>query len=301
MMVVRRPLRALAALAAPAGLLLAFWAGGDPNASLWHILGIGGVPPAALPRALTIAIGAGAATPAFGPPAAAVAAGSQVTFVNRLATPIMIRSTTSAPARFTAAVAAHAQVTVTLRHPGLYHYYDATTARPSPPPDNANTEYPAPPGYDAPSDVIISKGAGLPRQGWIAVLDHVPGLRQQLTIPAGHSVFAPRVLVAVAGGDITVANHDTLAHNFVVDSTSPTGAAFMIDGSRDVPTHGFQRALVLQQPGLYHVYCTLHTHVVGTMGAWHGVMANMQDGSWGGDDHDPMEAWIVVLPATVTI
>jgi len=287
-------------LIAPLGLLLAFWSGSGPNADLWRLLGIESLPPAAMPRALTITIGGGATTPAFGPPAAAVAMGGQVTFVNLLPTSIVIRSTASAPTPFTATVAAGTQVEITLERPGLYHYYDAKTARPLPPPDNANTDYPTPPGYNAPSDVIISRGTGLPRQGWIVVLDHVPGLRQRLTIPSGHAVFAPRVLVTIAGGAISVANHDALAHNFVVDPTSPTGAAFMIYGSRDVPSSGFQRVLILQQPGLYHVYCTLHTEVAGMMGPWHGVKANLQDGSWGGDDRDPMEAWIVVLPATAT-
>jgi hypothetical protein len=107
-------------------------------------------------------------------------------------------------------------------------------------------------------------------------------------------------LVAVAGGTIMVMNHDEYAHNFVVDAMSPTGAAFLIDGTEDVPPHGAQRALVLQQPGLYHVYCTLHTRIVGLLGGWHRVVPHLQGGSWGSDAYDPMDAWIIVLPATMT-
>lgn len=58
---------------------------------------------------------------------------------------------------------------------------------------------------------------------------------------------------------------------------------------------------MLQQPGLYHVYCTLHTQMAGMTGGWHDVAARPASDGWGtGDDHDPMEAWIIVLPATVT-
>ncbi len=296
----RNVTRGAIAAGALAALMVAGWSGSGANAAVWRLLGIGNVPPASMPRAVTIALPAHA--PAFGPPAAAVMSGGQVTFVNGLAVPILVRSTTSAPAPFAMVIRAHARATVTLRRPGLYHYYDASTARPSTPPAPASLEYPAPTGYNKPSDVIVPKaGSGLPRQGWIAVLDRTPGLLQQLTIPAAHAVFTPKLLVAVAGSTISVVNHDEYAHNFVVDSASPTGAAFMIDGTHDTPTHGARRALVLQQPGLYHVYCTLHTQMAGMTGGWHDVTVRPASDGWGtGDDHDPMEAWIIVLPATVT-
>jgi hypothetical protein len=62
---------------------------------------------------------------------------------------------------------------------------------------------------------------------------------------------------------IVVANHDTDAHNFVIDPSSPSGGAFIITGTDGEPPSGWQRSLVVQQPGLYHVYCSLHTDVVG--------------------------------------
>lgn len=301
----------LTAFSILAAVTLVFWSATGTNATFWRLLGIASVPPASIPHTATIVIGPQASiygppdgaiaspAPVFGPPAVAIASGGQITFVNRLATPIVIRSTTAAPVPFRAVVAAHARTSVTLVRPGIYHYYDASAAHPLPPPD-PNSEYPGPTPFTDPSDVIVPKsGTGPPRDGWIAVLGAVPGLRQRLTIPLNHAVFTPKVLVAVAGSTIVVSNRDTYAHNFVVDPSSPTGAAFIIDGVHDIPAYGARRALVLQQPGLYHVYCTMHTHVIGLIDGWHRVKPSLQGGAWSGDAHNPMEAWIIVLPATV--
>src|SRR5579883_2438843 len=84
-------LRGLAALCGLAVLLLVVWSSSGPNAALWRLLGIGGVPAASLPRTLAIVITPSA--PAFGPTAAALAIGGQVTFVNRLNSALVVRST----------------------------------------------------------------------------------------------------------------------------------------------------------------------------------------------------------------
>lgn len=288
-------LRGSAACGVLAVLLLAVWSSSGPNAALWRLLGIGGVPAASLPRTLSIVVTP--AAPAFGPPAAALAIGGQVMFVNRLNTALIVRSTALASASFKLVVPAHSRASVTLNHAGLYHYYDAATAHPLPPVDKEE-EYHGWTPFTDPSDVIATgRGKGLPRQGWIEVLDGVPGLQEHLIIPRGHSVFSPKVLTIVAGGTVIVVNRDTLPHNFVVDPFSPTGAAFMIDGAGNA-AQAPQRALVLQQPGLYHVYCSLHTMPAGLIDGWHGVVPSMRGGMWA--DQDAMDAWIIVLPATVT-
>ncbi len=290
-------LRGLAALGGLAMLLLVVWSSSGPNAALWRLLGIGGVPTATLPRTLSIVVTPSA--PAFGPTAAALAIGGQVTFVNRLNSALVVRSTVLAPTPFRLVVPAHSRASVTLDHPGLYHYYDAATAHPLPRTDGDDAEYHGWTPFTDPADVIATRaGKGLPRQGWIEVLDGVPGLQEHLIIPRGHSVFSPKVLTIVAGGTVIVVNRDTLPHNFVVDPFSPTGAAFMIDGAGNAPGQTPQRALVLQQPGVYHVYCSLHTRPAGLIDGWHGVVPSMRAGGWA--DQDPMDAWIIVLPATVT-
>jgi hypothetical protein len=62
---------------------------------------------------------------------------------------------------------------------------------------------------------------------------------------------------------------------------------------------------VVQQPGIYHVYCTFHARVVGKRDGWR-VLVPLRDPtayetSADYRDHNTMEAWIVVLPATVTV
>src|SRR5581483_8010910 len=103
----------------------------------------------------------------------------------------------------------------------------------------------------------------------------------------------------IVGSTITISNHDVDSHNFVVDPASPAGAAFVINGSDTEPSNGWRRSLVVPQSGIYHVYCTRHTVVVGKQGGWN-VVAPRASAS-GYIDQDPMEAWIIVLPANETI
>jgi plastocyanin len=254
-----------------------------PTPVLQRVLGISSVHASTLPRLVTVVVSPRTAT--FSPRATVVTLGGGVTFTNRLAAPLLVRSAAHDPAQFAVRIAARGHATVRLVRPGLYHYYDALTAR------SAHAV--------AGNDVIVNTaGAAPPRQGWIAVLAAVPGLHQQLVVPTAHDLFAPKVLVAVVGSTITVSNHDSDAHNFVVDPVSPAGGAFIINGTDAEPPYGWRRSLVVRQPGLYHVYCTMHTRVVGTQDGWHVVVP--RPNASGYKDHDPMEAWIVVLPANAT-
>jgi plastocyanin len=254
-----------------------------PTPVLQQVLGMSSVHASTLPRLVSVVVSPRTAT--FSPRVTVVIAGGGVTFANRLATPLLVRSAAHDPAQFAVRIAARGQAIVRLVRPGLYHYYDALTARPR--------------HMVAGNDVIVNAaGAGPPRQGWIAVLVAVPGLHQQLVVPPAHDLFAPKVVVGVVGSTITVSNHDSDAHNFVVDPASPTGAAFIINGTDAEPPHGWRRSLVVQQPGLYHVYCTMHTRVVGTQDGWHVVVPRPIASGY--KDHDPMEAWVVVLPANTT-
>lgn len=224
-------------------------------------------------------------TPAFGPPVTVIARGGRATFVNKLGTFIRVRTAALSPHGFALLIAPHTRATVRLTQPGLYHYYDALSAHPL--------------HVVAGNAVIAANSAAqIPRQGWIAVIPALPSLRESLLIPQDQDLFTPKAMVAVVGSTIAVANHDTDAHNFVIDPASPTGAAFVISGSQAEPPSGWQRVLVVQQAGLYHIYCTLHTKTVKTLGGWHLVVPR-HDAS-GYRDHNPMEAWIVVLPATTT-
>ena len=84
----------------------------------------------------------------------------------------------------------------------------------------------------------------------------------------------------------------------MIDSKSPGGAAFIVDGTDDEPPAGWQRILTVTKPGLYHVYCTMHTRVVRVMDGWHTVVPRASASGY--RDGNPMEAWIVVLPATTS-
>ena len=66
----------------------------------------------------------------FTPRVAAINSGGRVTFVNDQASPIVVRSDTLSPRRFSLAIVAHGRAALRLAQPGLYHYYDAGTARP---------------------------------------------------------------------------------------------------------------------------------------------------------------------------
>jgi plastocyanin len=170
-------------------------------------------------------------------------------------------------------------------HAGLYHYYNALTTRPL--------------TVVANNEVLANRvKSRLPSEGWIVVLPTAPGLEAHLNVPIGEGVFAPKALVTVVGATVVVANHDSIDHNFVIDPASPSGAAFVVGGTDPSTPSGWQRALVIQEPGLYHVYCTLHTRVIGVVDGWHIVVPN--EFASGFPNGNAMEAWIIALPATTT-
>ncbi len=285
MLVWRRPTtrHALAVCGVPVAAALVLAIGG-PNPVLRSLLGLDGASAAPLARSVTVTVG-----PRDGVVTARVtviAAGGTVSWLNRLTRPVVLRAAKGSPAAFEVTIPAAGQATLTLAHPGLYHYYDVATGRPL--------------RFVAGNEVITARSPRvLPRQGWIAVLAGLPGLKASLTIPSGQDLFEPKVIVSVVGGTIDVANHDSDPHNFLVDPASPAGAAFIVYGASDEPPRGWSRALVVQQPGLYHVYCAMHTRVSGNAGGWQ-VLTPRASAS-GYHDRNPMEAWIVVLPANVAL
>jgi plastocyanin len=269
-----------------AGLLVALfasvWMATDADAGLRRALGIRTVTRAALPQGISVSLSAPGTM--FEPSAGLVAAGGSVTFHNALTIPLLIRSTVPSPSAFVGRVAPHGVLSVRLTRPGLYHYYDALTATPL--------------HVIANSEVLRAlPGKGVVRQGWIAVLPRVPtSLHAALNVPANQDMFTPKAVVTLVGGTIVVSNHDADAHNFVVDPASPGGAAFIIDGTDEEPPNGWKRSLVVERAGLYHIYCTMHTRVIGVVDGWH-IVAPRPKAS-GYKDHNAMDAWVIALPVT---
>lgn len=256
------------------------WSIGGADPPVRQMLGMADGMVAPVPRTLSIVLAPGSPWPT--PPLAVLVAGGRVTFRNDLAVPVTLRAAGPAPAAFAITVASHLSATLTLARPGVYQYYDTRTARVR--------------HIVAGSAVLapLTRPAA-PRQGWIVVVDHTPGLQQNLVVPPRHDLFTPKALAAVEGSTILVSNHDEDAHNFAIDPASPVGAAFVVNGTKDEPPHGWQHVMVVQHPGLYHVYCTLHTRIVGRNSGWLVVVPQHQASGYA--DGNPMEAWILVLPA----
>lgn len=261
--------------------LTLLWLAAGPNAVSSRVLGIPDVSPAHMPVGLTVTLSRRGTL--FAPRVAVIAAGGSVTFDDTINTPVDIHAAPQSPATFRLHLNPDEHHTIRLSRPGLYHYYDALTAHPVGVVDN--------------NEVLnATGGVGAPREGWIAVVPGPPGLQAQLTVPRNQDLFTPKALVTIVGSTVVVSNHDADAHNFVIDPGSPSGAAFIIDGTDREPPSGWQRDLIVQQPGLYHLYCTMHTKVVGTVDGWHLVVPRRA--ASGFHDHNPMEAWIIALPAT---
>jgi plastocyanin len=193
-----------------------------------------------------------------------------------------VRTTRLSPASFSLALRPGQARSVNLTRVGLYHYFDAAVDRAT--------------RIDDGNQIVVSPRKAPVRQGWIAVIPRAPGLHGSFVVPNGEDLFTPKMIVTIVGSAIVITNHDTDAHNFVVDPHSPTGGAFIIYGQDAEPPSGWQRLFVAQQPGLYHLYCTLHTKPIGKVGGWTLVAPRSPKAS-GFKDHNPMEAWVVVLPA----
>ncbi len=264
--------------------MLLTWSLFGPDPALREAFGMSDAGTAPMPSAASIVLSS--ATVGFAPRVTVIGTGSEVTFANELVVPLTIRATVSSPTSFTVTVAPHGRATLSLRTIGLYQYYDTRTARPE--------------RVAAGSTILRGMPNGsTPRQGWIAVLGSLPGLHSMLMVPKGQDLFAPKALVTVVGSSIVVANHHEDAHNFVIDPASPAGAAFVVSGTDAEPPSGWQRTLVVQQPGLYHVYCTMHTKVIVTRGGWHVVAPRPKASGYA--EGNAMEAWIVVLPTATSL
>ncbi len=198
-----------------------------------------------------------------------------------------IRTTPHAPAVVHLHVPARSTARLVLTAPGLYHLYDAATAVVT--------------GYVVGNDVVRMRPhtphPDLPNQGWIVVptAQGVP-LDAHIDVPAGADLLSPRATVMQVGGALIIHNHDRDAHNIVTDSADPMGAAFELFGTDDEPTtQGAERRITLSAPGLYHVYCSMHTRMMGRVGPWHVVVPSDAQAS-GYQDHNPMDAWVLVVP-----
>lgn len=234
-----------------------------------------------------VTISVTAAVPVFTPRLSLVQRDQMVIFRNDTGTDLLVTATPHAPAPFRLRVPAGGSAQLRLQSPGLYHFYDEATARVI--------------DYQAENDVVQARpGAplpNLPNQGWI----YVPGPQgapsdSYIHVPANHDLLAPRAAVVPVGGSVVIHNHDTDAHNIVTDPADPTGAAFEVLGTNGEPAlGGAERRITFTQPGLYHVYCSIHSRIVGTVGGWK-VVVPRDDSATGFADGDPMEDWILVLP-----
>ncbi|HVA88984.1 MAG TPA: hypothetical protein VNL71_04000 [Chloroflexota bacterium] len=238
-------------------------------------------------QAAPVTVQVSSAVPAFTPRVTLAEPGQSIQFSNSLAQPLQITSASHDPAQFSLTVPSNGAATLTLTTPGLYHYFDGSTAHVV--------------DFQADNDVVDSlPGApsqDLPLQGWI----YVPGnagvpYDSAIHVPALHDLMSPHAAVVHVGGSVLLHNGDTDAHNMVTDPNDPTGAAFELLGTDGEPAiGGAVRQVTFTATGLYHIYCSIHTRVVGQVGGWNVVVPRDNVAS-GYADRDPMEAWILVVP-----
>lgn len=238
------------------------------------------------PTPAPIVVSVTSGVPVFTPRVAVAPIGRTVVFHNANGSALRIETAPHAPAAFNLIVPSDGSARLTLTRPGLYHYYDAVTARIV--------------DYQAANDVVNAlPGAShpdLPNQGWLIVPG--PGgisSDDRINVPSAHDLFTRRAIVTHVGGSIVIHNHDTDAHNIVTDPADPTGAAFELLGTDGEPAiGGAERRITFTKPGLYHIYCSIHSRVVGRVGQWQVVVPRDSNAS-GYADRDPMDAWILVL------
>lgn len=266
-----------------AGLTIAgaaLWTAAGANPISARVLGVPELPTARVASAVSVSLTGDQGN--FRPRATVLVIDSSITFANRSNHLIEVRSAALSPSPFDIRLPARGSATIRLHRPGLYHYYDAATAHPT--------------RAVAGNEIVVAtdRSNRMPREGWIAIVPGPPGMEARLTIPRAQDLFAPKVLVTVVGASVIVSNHDSDAHNFLIDPASPAGGAFLIDGTAQEPPSGWQRVLTMQQSGLYHVYCSMHTRVTGTVDGWRVVQPRST--ASGFHDRNPMEAWIIALP-----
>ncbi len=225
------------------------------------------------------------ADPVISPRVILAQPGQTIVFANSTGQDLLIQTTPHTPLPAHLTVPAGGTARLALTTPGLYHLYDAATAQVI--------------DYAAATDVVQTRPgapiAMLPDQGWIVV----PGPRgipmsQYIDVPAGNDLLAPRVGTVRVGGSIIIHNHDSDPHNLVTDPADPTGAAFELLGTDgELALHGAERRITFSQPGLYHVYCSIHARLMQTVGGWQMVMPRDSHAT-GYHDGNPMEAWFLV-------
>lgn len=242
---------------------------------------------AAATTAPAVAVAVSSDIPVFTPRLVLASAHQTVVFTNGSGQDVQITTTPHNPAQFNLVVPSGGSARLSLTTPGIYHFYDANSAHVI--------------DYAANNDVVRAlPGAPNPdlaNQGWIIVpgAGGVP-LHASINVPNGNDLLSPHVAAVRVGGSITIHNHDTDPHNIVTDPADPTGVAFELLGTDGEPTiNGAERRITFTEPGLYHLYCSIHTKVVGQVGRWQVVIP--RDGhATGFPDHNPMEAWFLVTP-----
>jgi len=241
---------------------------------------------AAATSAPAISITVSNAVPAFTPRVIVAQANQPIAITNESDHSLLLSTTPHAPSSVQLTVQPGATNHFTLTTPGLYHFYDGAIAHVI--------------DYAADNDVVRAlqnaSNQNLPSQGWVFVpgLSGVP-LNQHIEVPNGNDLLDPLVAVAQVGGSVSIHNGDTDPHNLVTDPADPTGIAFELLGTDGEPAiHGATRRIIFTEPGLYHIYCTIHAMLMGQAGGWQVVMPRDVKAT-GFLDHNPMEAWFLAV------
>src|SRR6185437_7968286 len=190
--------------------------------------------------AATIAIAVSTDVPAFTPRLVLAKPGQVISFTNHMNQTVEIESTRHAPQGEHFSVPSGGTVRFSLTVPGLYHFYDAVTARVI--------------AYVGENDVVNAlpgaPNANLPTQGWI----YVPGpqgvpLHSFIHVPTGNDLLAVPAAAVQVGGSVSFHNQDTDAHNLVTDPADPSGIAFELLGTDGEPSiHGAIRRITFTAP-----------------------------------------------------
>jgi plastocyanin len=234
----------------------------------------------------TVAITVSTDVPAFTPRLVLAKPGQQISFTNHMNSTVELDTTRHAPQVERFSVPSGGTVQFSLARPGLYHFYDAASAHVI--------------AYVGENDVVNAlpgaPNANLPSQGWMYVPDPqgVP-LNSFIHVPTGNDLLAVPAAVVQVGGSVSFHNQDTDAHNLVTDPADPAGVAFELLGTDGEPSiHGAIRRITFTAPGLYHIYCSIHTMVMGQVGGYQVVMPRDSSAS-GYTDRNPMEAWVLAV------
>lgn len=156
------------------------------------------------------------------------------------------------PQSFSMTVAAGQQTSFTFTQPGIYDYYDHTTA-------TWNSRY---------KRVAANKGVPdfpLAMEGVIWVQGAISGLSSSAAngMP-GVDIFATDFVAIAPGGTVTWTNTDDEEHfvALVPGWSKPINPTSM--PTLAIPGKGGQKSLTFNQQGLYYYYCLAHAHIVTT-------------------------------------